>query len=89
MFRQYLVDNLKWMVADSTGLAPNYAKPAGLVQQAYGHFDGPTKVLEKMAGLPGDIASQKLWASPVDKMPFRFGYLDKNGASHVVITTRP
>lgn len=84
MFRNYLIDHLFWMIADSTGLAPNFLVKTNLVQEAYGAFTGP--VLPKMAGMRGDIASQKLWAKPKDRMPFRFGYLDKDNHSHVVIT---
>jgi hypothetical protein len=84
LFRTYLIDHLAWMISDSTGLAPNYLTKTNLVQEAYGQFDGP--VLPKMANTRADLASQKLWSKPKERMPFRFGYLDKNNHSHVVIT---
>jgi hypothetical protein len=88
-FRQYLIDHLAWMVTDSTGLAPNYAEAAGTLDQvAYGNFDGPPSAVGGMAGKPGDQPSRKKWAASTEKMPFRFGYLDRVGHAHVMITTR-
>ncbi len=83
-FRKYLLDHLAWMVADSTGIAPNFAEPAGMEQDAYGQFDGP--VLPSMVGQRGDVSSRKKWKKPKDRMPFRFGYLDLGNHSHVMIT---
>ena len=88
MFRQYLNDHAAWMVTDSTGLAPAYADATKLEQEAYGTFDGPPTGygFESLAGSRADVSFKKLWSKPADKMPFRFGYLDKSGHSHIVIT---
>jgi hypothetical protein len=88
LFRQYLLDHLAWMVTDSTGVAPNFVDSARFQQEAYGRFDGPPTGygFEGLGGSKADVAFRKLWASPKDKMPFRFGYLDRNHQSHIVIT---
>jgi hypothetical protein len=88
-FRGYLLDHLAWMLSDSTGIAPNHAR--GVVQEPYGAFHGP--VVEQAAGMPEDRAAQALWKKAREKMPFRFGYLDRDNNAHVMITrpdtTRP
>ena len=80
--RQYLLDHMVWMLSDSTGIAPNLAK--GMDQEAYGSFNAP--IIDKVEGISADLAARKLWSHPKDKMPFRFGYLDKFGAKHLMIT---
>jgi hypothetical protein len=81
--RKYLIDHLAWMVSDSTGLAPMYAKPAGFEQEAFGRFLGPG--LPHAVGLKQDADSQALWkgAKPI---PFRWGYIDNANNNHLVIT---
>ena len=88
MFRRYLIDHLAWMVTDSTGVAPSFVDPTKLQQEAYGRFDGPPAGygFESMNGARADVAFRKLWAGAKDRMPFRFGYLDRNGQNHLVIT---
>ena len=80
--RQYLLDHLVWMLSDSTGIPPNLAK--GMEQEVYGTFGAP--IIDKVEGNAADLASRKLWSHPKDKMPFRFGYLDKFGAKHLMVT---
>jgi hypothetical protein len=81
-FRGYLLDHLAWMVSDSTGVAPNHAK--GVVQEPYGAFRGP--VVENAAGTREDRAAQALWKTSRERLPFRFGYLDREGNAHVLLT---
>ena len=81
--RKYIIDHLAWMVADSTGLSPMYAKPAGFEQEAFGKFLGPG--LPHAVGLKQNADSQTLWktAKPI---PFRWGYIDRANNNHLVIT---
>lgn len=81
-FRAYLLDHLAWMISDSTGIAPNHAR--GVVQEAYGKYRGP--VVANVVGKREDLAAQALWKSPRGPMPFRFGYLDREGGAHVMLT---
>ena len=37
--RDYLLDNMEFMVSDSTGIPPKFATKAGFVQEAYGKFN--------------------------------------------------
>jgi hypothetical protein len=80
-FRTYLLDHLAWMVADSTGIAPNHAR--GVVQEAYGRYRGP--VVENVVGKREDLAAQALWKTSRGPMPFRFGYLDRENNAHVML----
>lgn len=81
--RKYIIDHLAWMVSDSTGLAPMYAKPAGFEQEPFGRFLGPG--LPHAVGLKQDADTQALWkdAKPI---PFRWGYIDRANNNHLVIT---
>ncbi len=84
--RNYILGNLKWMLSDSTGPAPTHAKPAGMVQEAYGKYTGPVDEINVVDGTREDLDMKALFAKPAGPMPFRFGYLDKLNNKHVVIT---
>jgi hypothetical protein len=83
--RGYLLGHMVWMISDSTGITPEHAGAAGFEQIAYGHFDGP---FLKAAQKPSE-AFQRLWASSVEPISFRFGYPDVAGNSHLLITRHP
>ena len=84
VIRRYMLDHLTWMLSDSTGIPPSFAKRAGMVQQTYGHYAG--------AFLEGtdprhDEAFIELWQSQRTRaLPFRFGYVDKDKQAHLVVT---
>jgi hypothetical protein len=84
--RNYILGNLKWMLSDSTGPAPTHAKPAGMIQEAYGRYQGPVDEIRVVDGTREDLDMKALFAASKQPMPFRFGYLDKNNNKHVVIT---
>ncbi|HSD91129.1 MAG TPA: hypothetical protein VLB44_26585 [Kofleriaceae bacterium] len=85
LIRGYLLDHLAWMLSDSTGIPPSYAKPAGMIQETYGRFDG--------AFLEGSQTSKhnedfiQMWKAQKKRaLPFRFGYVDMNKQAHLVVT---
>jgi hypothetical protein len=84
LIRSYMLDHLAWMLSDSTGIPPQFARRAGMVQVTYGHYDG--------AFLEGtdehhDDAFIELWKSQkTRRLPFRFGYVDKDKQAHLVVT---
>jgi len=83
--RGYILDHLAWMLSDSTGVPPHYAKPAGMVQETYGVFSGA--FLESWQGTKHEEDFIELWKSQQKRrMPFRFGYVDMNKQAHVVVT---
>jgi hypothetical protein len=83
--RGYLLDHLAWMLSDSTGIPPFYAKPAGMVQETYGDYDGA--FLEGAQESRADQAFVDLWKSQRRRpLPFRFGYVDKDKQAHLVVT---
>jgi len=85
--RQWLLAHTDWMVSDSTGIPPRYAQPAGFAQDTYGKFNGPAPF-----GLFDDRDAadfKRLFASQEPReLPFRYGYPDKDGWSHLIITRR-
>ncbi len=85
--RRWLLAQTDWMASDSTGIPPRYAQPAGFTQDTYGKFNGPA-----LFGLFDDRDAadfKRLFASqPVRELPFRYGYPDKDGRSHLIITHR-
>ena len=84
VIRNYMLDHLAWMLSDSTGIPPAFARKAGMVQETYGHYSG--------AFLEGtdehhDDAFIELWQSQkTRRLPFRFGYVDKDKQAHLVVT---
>ena len=84
--RNYLLRNMEFMISDSTGIPPRYAKRAGFVQETYGTYKGP--YLEASTKDSDDF--QSLWQSqPQRALPFRYGYLDAARNVHLLVTRRP
>jgi hypothetical protein len=81
--RSYLLDNMEFMISDSTGVPPEFATKAGFEQQAFGRFSesflnaNPTYNEE----------FRKLFAN-AQELPFRYGYVDKKLQKHMVVTRK-
>jgi hypothetical protein len=87
LIRGWLVDHTDWMISDSTGLPPRIAGPAGFKQETYGTFDGPSPFGDPDKRDSDDL--KKLFAGqPSRDLPFRYGYPDKDGHAHLVVTRR-
>lgn len=85
VLRGYMLDHLTWMLSDSTGIPPTYARPAGMVQETYGHYEGA--FLDSAQDNRHDEAFVALWKSQrIRRLPFRFGYVDKDKQPHLVVT---
>lgn len=85
LIRGYLLDHIAWMLSDSTGIPPLYAKKAGMIQETYGRFDGA--FLEGAQTNKANEAFVELWKTQKKRaLPFRFGYVDMNKQAHVVVT---
>jgi hypothetical protein len=83
--RSYLLENMVFMLSDSTGVPPRFAKKAGFVQETYGHFAGP--FLDANAELGAEFAA--LWKEqPQRELPFRYGYPDSQKQYHLLVTKR-
>jgi hypothetical protein len=83
--RSYILDHLKWMLSDSTGVPPTFANKAGMVQETYGNFSGA--FLPSWQATKHDADFVELWKSQKKrKLPFRFGYVDAQKQAHVVVT---
>ena len=83
--RDYILDHLAWMLSDSTGIPPGYAKKAGMVQETYGDYDGA--FLEGAQDNVHDDEFRDLWKSQRRRaLPFRFGYVDMNKQAHLMVT---
>jgi hypothetical protein len=85
VIRGYMLGHLAWMLSDSTGIPPTYARPAGMVQETYGHYEGA--FLESAQDNRHDDAFVALWKSQkTRRLAFRFGYVDKDKQAHLVVT---
>ena len=83
--RKYVVDHVKWMVSDSTGLAPTYGTPAGFDYETYGTF----ATSNMAAGKSIAPVWKKLFdAQPARPLAFRFGYPDGKYHGHLIIMKR-
>lgn len=83
--RTYLLDNLAWMLSDSTGIPPKFAREKGMVQETYGRFAGA--FLEGADGTRHSEDFVALWArNKKRRLPFRFGYVDASKQAHLVVT---
>jgi hypothetical protein len=83
--REYLLDHLAWMLSDSTGIPPKYARPAGMIQETYGDYTGA--FLESSQASPHDADMIELWHGQKRRaLPFRFGYVDKDKQAHLLVT---
>ncbi|HSK00607.1 MAG TPA: hypothetical protein VK932_05175 [Kofleriaceae bacterium] len=85
LIRNYMLGHLTWMLSDSTGIPPFHARKAGMVQETYGSFNGAF-----LEGAQGGVTEEQfleLWRkNPRRALGFRFGYVDKDGAGHLVVT---
>ncbi len=81
--RNYLLENMQFMVSDSTGIPPKFATKAGFTQEAYGKF------AESFLGANAEYNADfvKLWKD-AKPLAFRYGYLDKKLSKHMLITKK-
>lgn len=85
VIRDYLLGHLAWMLSDSTGVPPDPARAAGMVQETYGRFG--SAFLDGARGRKHEDAFRALWkAQPKRPLPFRFGYVDGGGSAHLLVT---
>ncbi len=88
LIRGWLVEHADWMVSDSTGIPPRIAGPAGLTQETFGEFDGPSPFGDPDRADAEDL--RRLFAAqPMRDLPFRYGYPDSHGHAHLIVTRRP
>lgn len=82
--RDYLLQNIAWMVSDASGIPPSYAVPAGYEELTYGDFTGPYFIIDNKNTRAEFV---KLWKSqPHRVLPFRFGYPDAQKLNHLMVT---
>lgn len=83
VIRNWLLANMEFMVSDSTGIPPKFAKEAGFTQEAFGTFE------ESFLGASPKYNEdfRALWKK-AKPLPFRYGYLDKKLHKHMLITRR-
>lgn len=85
VIRDWLLAHAVFMVSDSTGIPPAFASGAGLEQDSYGSFSASLL----SANLDHNAAFKKLWSEdPPRALPFRFGYRDRSGKDHLLVTKR-
>jgi len=84
--REFLVQNMAWMISDSTGVPPHHLDGAVWEQEVHGRFLGT--FLKSSA--EGIAAFRALYdAQPKRPLPFDyFGYPDNRRNGHLIITRR-
>ncbi|MFT3693934.1 MAG: hypothetical protein QM831_12385 [Kofleriaceae bacterium] len=82
--RDFLLQNMTWMVSDSTGISPARAKKGGFTQTTYGTFEGA--FLDEADHTISDAMVEMWKAQPKRRLPFRYGYPDNNKHVHLMIT---
>jgi hypothetical protein len=88
MIRDYVLKHAAWMVSDSTGVPPRFAKPAGYVQDTYGTFSGPAHYGPINPTDAHDF--RHLFAeNPYKRLPFKFGYGDSHKNSQLIVMHKP
>jgi hypothetical protein len=81
--RSYLLGHMAYMVSDSTGVPPRFARKAGFKQTTYGTFTGSYLGASEKE----NEAFRALWAGqPRRRLPFRYGYPDAAGNVHMLVT---
>jgi hypothetical protein len=83
--RKYIIENVDWMVSDSTGLPPKYGEPAGFTYETYGAYES-----SNMAAGAGVTPAWKAMfkAQPKRELAFRFGYPDGKLRGHLIVMKR-
>ena len=82
LMRKYIIDNVEWMVSDSTGLPPKYGVPAGFEYETWGTY------VSSNMGAGASVTPQwkEQWkAQPKRELAFRFGYPDGKLHGHLII----
>lgn len=84
IIRDYLLTHVDFMISDSSGIPPSFAKSAGYFQETYGDF---SRAYLPTASVEISKEFEKLWKSqPRRDLPFRFGYPDNRGRNNLLIT---
>ena len=80
------IDQMRWMISESSGIAPYHAAEKGFVQDTWGRFEGNMFPGARKA----ELAFIELWqTNPQRPLPFQFGYPDKNEHDHMLVTRKP
>jgi hypothetical protein len=88
VIRDYLATHSDWMISDSTGFTPAFAKKAGFVQDTYGTFTWPEPF--GLVDQKNAEAMRKLFlANPHVDVSFRYGYPDKDAHGHILVSRKP
>ncbi len=87
--RAFMLRNIAWMVADSTGPSPRQAAAAGLKQRFHGAYKGAFSWRKGSPGKHHDPQRLRVWGKqPKRWLPFRFGYPDNSQNNHLIIYTK-
>lgn len=86
--RDYLLEHAQWMISDSTGIPPRFARAAGFVQDTFGTFDGPAP-FGPVEALDSHAFRRLFAENPKRPLPFKFGYGDIHHRHHLVVMRKP
>jgi hypothetical protein len=84
--RNFLLENMVWMISDATGPLPEHASKAGFEQIPYGEFSGPEPAFPNLKHKEAMI---ELWGKSEKRpCPIRYGYSDAKRRPHLLITRK-
>ncbi|HEY1959370.1 MAG TPA: hypothetical protein VGH28_27355 [Polyangiaceae bacterium] len=88
VIRNWLATHTDWMISDTTGFPPAYAKKMGFVQDTYGSYTWPEPF--GLVDVKDATDFKNLFLSnPHTDLSFRYGYPDKDHHGHIVVTRKP
>ncbi|OGT34493.1 MAG: hypothetical protein A2W28_00005 [Gammaproteobacteria bacterium RBG_16_51_14] len=85
--RNYLIDQIDFMISDSTGLSPLHLPPSLFHYTAIGRFEGLFDVQDPF--IPHNAALIEVFKhQPYRPLPYRYGYPDKANNPHMIFVQR-
>lgn len=85
IIRNTLLDQMVWMISETSGIAPFHASEKGFKQEVWGRFTGNMFPGSKKA----ENAMIEMWQKqPERPLPMQFGYPDKIENNHLMVTTK-
>ena len=86
--RDYLLQNMDFMISDASGIPPEFAQKAGFTQETYGTFHRAMCFDDCPSDEFGDEFKELWTTQPHRKLDFRYGYVDAESNYNLLVTRR-
>jgi hypothetical protein len=84
LLRNYLLEHMRWMISDDTGILPRHARAAGFVQEGHGTYSGASRFGH--VSREDEAELRKLFPRDEPLPFFAYGYPDASGKGHLIVT---